>query len=65
MTNKDVVIILLDVARPLARQGIAFRGRTTDSTRKQNEEDGNFKQVVRLLSRHCPGLNRWQNEARL
>ena len=65
MTNKDAVFILLDVARTLARQGIAFRGRTTDSTRKQNEEDGNFHQIVRLLSRHCPDLNRWLNEARL
>ena len=63
MTNKDAVFILL--ARTLARQGIAFRGRTTDSTRKQNEEDGNFNQIVRLVSRHCPGLNRWLNEARL
>ena len=65
MTNKDAVFILLDVARTLARQGIAFRGRTTDSTRKQNEENGNFNQIVRLVSRHCPGLNKWLNEARL
>ena len=65
MTNKDAVFILLDVARTLVRQGIAFRGRTTDSTRKQNEEDGKFHQIVRLLSRHCPDLNRWLNEARL
>ena len=63
MTNKDAMFILLDVARTLARQGIAFRGRTTDSTRKQNEEDGNFNQIVRLVSAHCPGLNRWLNEA--
>ena len=48
MTNKDAVFILL--ARTLARQGIAFRSRTTDSTRKQNEEGGNFNRIVRLVS---------------
>ena len=65
LTNKDAVFILLDIACTLARQGIAFRGRSTNSTHKQDEEDGNFNQIVQLLSRHCPGLNRWLNEVRL
>ncbi|CAB4026294.1 zinc finger MYM-type 1-like [Paramuricea clavata] len=65
LTNKDAVFILFDVARTLARQGKAFRGRSTNSTHKRDEEDGNFHQIVQLLSRHCPKLNRWLNEIRL
>ena len=45
--NKEVVKILLDVVKTLARQNIAFRG---DGT----EENGNFHQVVSLVARYCP-----------
>ena len=46
LTNSDAVYILLDVARTLARQGISFRGRSTESTQEHDEIDGNFNQIV-------------------
>ena len=58
LTNSDAVSILLDVARTLARQGISFRGRSIESTVKDDEIDGNFNQTVQLVSRHCPSLRR-------
>jgi hypothetical protein len=50
--NKEVIKILLDIVRTLAHQNMAFRG-------DGKEEDGNFCQIVRLVSRHCPLLQRW------
>ena len=50
--NKEVIKILLDIIRTLARQNMAFRG-------DGKEEDGNFCQIVRLVSRYCPLLERW------
>jgi hypothetical protein len=50
--NTEVITILLDVARTLARQGIAFRGDGDD-------KDGNFQQITRLVSRHIPALKNW------
>ena len=50
--NTEVITILLDVARTLARQGIAFRGYGDD-------KDGNFQQITRLVSRHIPALKNW------
>ncbi len=47
-----MITILLDVARTLARQGIAFRGDGDD-------KDGNFQQITRLVSRHNPALKNW------
>ena len=41
--NTEVITILLDVARTLARQGIAFRGDGDD-------KDGNFQQITRLVT---------------
>jgi hypothetical protein len=52
LQNTEVVTILLDVARTLARQGLAFRG-------DGNDTEGNFNQITRLLSRHNPSLNHW------
>jgi hypothetical protein len=43
--------MLFDIARTLARQGLAFRG-------VGNENGGNFMQLVKLLSRHNPLMNR-------
>ena len=50
--NTEVITIPLDVARTLARQGIAFRGDGDD-------KDGNFQQISRLVSRHIPALKNW------
>lgn len=53
--NKSIVIMLFDIARTLARQGLAFRG-------DGDESGGNFMQLVKLLSRHNPLMNRWIKE---
>jgi hypothetical protein len=51
--NRESIEILLDVARTLARQGIAFRGSSSEK-----DETGNFRQIVNLLARHSPILRR-------
>jgi hypothetical protein len=50
--QREVISILLDISRTLARQGLAFRG-------NENEDDGNFCQIVGLMSRHVPSLKGW------
>lgn len=50
--NNEVVTILLDVCRTLARQGLVFRGDDDDT-------EGNFQQITRLVSRHNPALKHW------
>ncbi|XP_028394445.1 uncharacterized protein LOC114518638 [Dendronephthya gigantea] len=55
--NRQIITILLDVAKTLARQALPFRG--------DSNEDGNFMQVVLLLSRHVPNLKRWICDKRL
>lgn len=55
--NRRVLLILTDVARTLGRQSMAFRG----AGDAQNE-NGNFKQIVNLLSRHNPIVKKWLNE---
>ena len=50
--QREIISILLDLARILSRQGIAFRSH-------ENEEDGNFCQLVKLMSRHIPSLRGW------
>ena len=52
LENKEVVKILLDIVKTLARQDIAFRGNGSD-------KNGNFCQIVALVARHCPLLERW------
>ena len=47
-----MITILFDVARTLARQGIAFRGDGDD-------KDGYFQQITHLVSRHNPALKNW------
>ena len=49
LVNEGAACILLDVARTLARQGLAFRG---SSTHEHGESDGNFYQIVHL----CQGI---------
>ena len=53
LENFQVVKILQDVCRTLARQDIAFRGGGT------LELNGNFNQIVMLVSRHCPLMKKW------
>ena len=55
---KSIMKILFDIARTLARQGIAFRGTAGD-------QNGNFVQFVNLLSRHCPHMKEWLDSKRL
>ena len=55
--NRQIILILSDIAKTLARQALPFRG--------DNNEDGNFYQVVLLLSRHIPNLKRWLSDKRL
>ncbi len=50
-SNEDAIKILIDCVRFLARQDLAFRGHT--------DEDGNFHQLIHLLSRHNPILEDW------
>lgn len=52
---KEVINILFDITRTLARQGLAFRG-------DNNEENGNFNQLVLLISRHNPTIKRWLDD---
>ena len=56
--NREAIKALLDVTRTLRRQGISFRG-------SSNEKDGNgnFRQIVFLVSRHSSSLKRWLDDA--
>mgnify|MGYP002803656161 CR=1 FL=1 len=58
LQNRKIVEILLDVAKTLGQQGIAFRG-------EASSENGNFYQIVPLIARHCPDLKQWLSNARL
>ncbi|XP_050064221.1 zinc finger MYM-type protein 1-like [Aphis gossypii] len=55
--HKDVIKILFDVSRTLARQGLPFR---VDG----DEKNGNFNQIILLLSRHCPVMKTWIEEVK-
>ena len=48
-----IIVMLLDITRILARQGLAFRG--------DNDDDSNFVQIVNLNSRHNPTIKAWMN----
>ena len=50
--------ILLGVTKFLGWQGLAFRGHG-------KEKDGNFRQTVNLLARHCLLLKDWLENIRL
>jgi hypothetical protein len=58
LRNRESIKILLDVARTLARQGIAFRGNSSEKV-----GTGNFRLIVNLLARHSPILCRWLADA--
>ena len=55
--NRKVIHILLDIARTLARQALPFRG--------DSNEEGNFYQLVLLVSRHVSSLRRWITDKRM
>jgi len=57
--NKDAVSILMDIARTLVRQGLAFRSHNESANELQN---GNFYQMVLLHSRHNALIKRWFND---
>ena len=46
------------MTRTLARQAISFRGSSSEK-----EGNGNFRQVVALVARHSPALQRWLDDA--
>ena len=52
--SKEVMTMLFDVAKTLARNGLAFRGNDDD-------ENGNFQQIVYLLARHNSVMKSWLN----
>ena len=56
--NREAIKILLDIVRTLARQGVAFRGSSSEK-----DGNGNFRQIVNLLARHSPILRRWLADA--
>lgn len=53
--HKDIIKILFDVTRTLARQGLPFRG-------DGDEKNGNFYQIILLISRYCPAMKLWLEE---
>ena len=52
LLNRKFINVLLDCCRYLSRQALAFRGGDDDV-------NGNFKQLVNLLSRWIPFLRNW------
>ncbi|KAF0713740.1 zinc finger MYM-type protein 1-like, partial [Aphis craccivora] len=57
--NRQAVGMLVDVARTLARQGLAFRSHNEKENETQN---GNIYQIVLLLSRHNSIMERWLSD---
>lgn len=53
--NKQVIKILIDITRTLARQELAFRGDGDD-------KNGNFNQIVQLFSRHNCLIKKWLDD---
>ncbi|CAF4027517.1 unnamed protein product [Adineta steineri] len=50
-SNEEVIKILIDCARFLARQDLSFRG--------HEDDEGNFHQLIHLLSKYNPVLDQW------
>ena len=53
--NREVVEMLFDVVKVLTRNGLALRGCESSP----NHSDGNFCEIVYLLSRHNPVMKSW------
>ncbi|CAF3350958.1 unnamed protein product [Rotaria sp. Silwood2] len=54
-SNRAAVKVLIDCARYLSRQDLAFRGHT--------DEDGNYFQLVNLLAKYNPFIQHWLSDA--
>lgn len=54
LENREIIKVFIDCARYLGRQSLAFRGANDD-------QNGNFKQLVALLSRWVVPLQIWIN----
>ncbi len=50
--SREVIEMLLDVARTLTRNGLALRG-------DESDDNGNFRQIVKLISRYNPTMKAW------
>ncbi|XP_046854179.1 uncharacterized protein LOC124447320 [Xenia sp. Carnegie-2017] len=55
LRNQEAIKILLDIARTLARQQLAFRGHN-------EKHEGNFIQISNLVARHNPRLQSWLSD---
>lgn len=58
MRNNAAVKVLIDVARTLAKQNIAFRGSDQD-------DDGNFVQIAKLVARHNKNFQIWLDNSKM
>ena len=56
--NREAINTLLDITRTLARQGISFRGSSSEK-----DGNGNFRQIASLVARHSPSFKRWLDDA--
>lgn len=52
--HRNVIAMMIDICRTLARQGLAFRN--------EPEMDSNFEQIVHLISRHNTAMKAWLTE---
>ena len=50
--NCEAINTLLDITQTLARQGISFRGSSSEK-----DGNGNFRQITSLVARHSPSFN--------
>lgn len=53
--HNDIIKILFDVTRTLARQGLPFMD-------DGDEKNDNFYQIILLISRYCPVMKLWLEE---
>ena len=53
--QRDVIVMMLDISRTLARQGLSFRN--------VQEEDSNFEQLVQLVGRYNTTMKAWLTES--
>lgn len=53
--QRDVIIMMLDISRTIARQGLAFRN--------EHEVESNFEQIVQLIGRHNTTMKAWLTES--
>ena len=53
--HRDVIVMMLDISRTLARQGLPFRN--------VHEKDSNFDQLVQLVGRYNTTMGAWLTES--